>query len=151
MPKFVEKPSGVVEEILNEAGYQVEVDIQGMRGRPGDVYEARIEQKIETENFAVVVYEDGSIDTKHSLLLINKKDRVVACVMWHKVATPAMFLGKVTILKVTENDGNVAIKYKIGKGYHDKSDRVIEETFALKSKKEVEVSERIITDLIKVS
>lgn len=143
MPKFVAEPSSVVEEILNENGYRVEVDIQGMRGRPGDVYEARIEQKIEAENFAVVVYESGSIDTDHDLLLVNKRDRVVACIKSHLVSTPAIYRGKIEIGQLEEEGEVVKIKYRVGVGC--KNPKEFEAKYTLKAK--TETSTKIVSDL----
>lgn len=145
---YVDQPKDEVESILAEAGMPVKVEtgVYFGEGREG-AYESRITQRVDSGNFAAVVYEYGSIDTNQRLVLVNIPDRQTFIICHHRKATPAMCWGEITIVELICEGNELTVRYIDENRYAkpDKQQERKEQRYRYESAKET--TEKLVAKL----
>jgi hypothetical protein len=139
---YPDTPETEAQKILVESGEYLGTRIYGTSGRPGDVYEARVVNEIPAGDCVVLVYEHGSIDTDHTLYLINVPERICARIDSDLYSTPGGYFGGIKVESVEEQPDGIFIKWSARR-------QAKEGKFSLKA--ETKTEKRIVPILTKVS
>lgn len=138
---YPDSPRTEAQKILVESGKYLGTKIYGSNGRPGDVYESRVVNEIPVgNNHVVLVYEYGTIDTDHTLYLVNVAERVCARIDSALYSTPGGYFGGIEITSAEEQSDGILIKWtarhvaKEGKYTLKTETRVKEEVVAVLKK-----------------
>lgn len=109
---YPDSPRTEAQKILVESGEYLGTKIYGSNGRPGDVYESQVVNEIPVgDNHVVLVYEYGTIDTDHTLYLVNVAERVCARVDNALYSTPGGYFGGIKVTSAEETPDGILIKW----------------------------------------